>query len=147
MHVNQDDFPPLPSIPNPHQLVTYDPAWVYTSACAGGGGMALLRVWRTADGGRLAIVTENGIAVSITNAAEEISAALTARCTGPLVVLEHYPAGDGAPHDRLDQVLAVPGSTPRWRPVWPTSSANPDYATNRAWMDTYGTTLLAAPTR
>ncbi|MFF8992601.1 hypothetical protein ACF09H_22225 [Streptomyces sp. NPDC014983] len=147
MQVNQDDFLPLPSLSDPHQLVTYDPAWTYPSACAGGGGMALLRVWRTADGGHLAIVTENGIAVSITNAAEEISEALTRRYPGPLVILEHYPAGDGAPHDRLDQVLAVPGRTPRWRPIWPTSPVNPDYTTNRAWMDAYGTTLLSATTR
>ncbi|MFJ3182599.1 hypothetical protein ACIPJN_29995 [Streptomyces sp. NPDC086796] len=141
---HNDDFPPLPIVPDPHHLVTDDPAWTYTSACAGGGGIALLRVWRTAGDGHLAIVTENGIAVSITNAAEEISAALADRYPGPLVILEHYRAGDGAPHDRLDQVLVVPGRAPRWRPVWPTGPANPNFAINRTWMSELGSVLLAA---
>ncbi|WP_432158584.1 hypothetical protein [Streptomyces sp. bgisy153] len=139
-----DAFPALPSIPDPLLLVTDDPAWTYASSCAGGGGIALLRVWRTADGGHLAIVTENGISVSITNAAEEISAALTARYPGPLVILEHYRAGDGADHERLDQVLAQPGRTPQWRPVWPIPPANPDFEAHQAWMSEYGNALLTA---
>ncbi|MEO3976984.1 hypothetical protein [Streptomyces sp. CAU 1734] len=144
---HHEDFPSLPIVPDPHHLVVDDPAWTYTSACAGGGGIALLRVWRTAGDGRLAIVTENGIAVSITNAAEEISAALAVQHSGhpgPLVVLEHYRAGDGAPHDRLDQVLVVPGHAPRWRPVWPTGPANPRFAINRTWMHEVGNVLLTA---
>jgi len=142
-----DVFPPLPSVPDPLLLVTDDPAWTYSSACAGGGGIALLRVWRTADGGHLAIVTENGIAVSITNAAEEISAALTARYPGPLVVLEHYRAGDGAAYDRLDQVLTLPGRASRWRPVWPIPPANPDFELHQAWMRECGSALLTARAR
>ncbi|MER6125341.1 hypothetical protein ABT173_22425 [Streptomyces sp. NPDC001795] len=137
-------FLPLPRVPDPHRLEVDEPAWTYPSSCAGGGGIALLRVWRTADGGYLAILTENGIGVSITNAAEEIGAKLAANFPGPLVVLEHYRAGDGADHERLDQVLVLPGRSAQWRAVWPVPPANPDYAVLRDWMRDYGTALLTA---
>lgn len=139
-----DAFPALPLIEDPHRLVTDDPAWTYTSTCAGGGGMALLRVWRTADDGHLAMITENGIAVSITNAAEDIAAALTGQYPGRLVILEHYRAGDGAPYERLDQVLVRPGRTPDWRPVWPIPPNNPNFAAHQTWIREYGATLLTA---
>lgn len=141
-----DAFPPLPHIPDPHTPLVDDPAFTFPASCAGGGGMAGLRVWRTADGGHLALVTEKGLGVSITNAAEEITAALNARFRGSLVILEHWLPGDGADHDRLDQVLVPPGRAPRWRPVWPVPPANPDHAAHREWMRTCGRTLLTAPT-
>lgn len=125
-------------------LVEDDAAWTYASACVGSGGIALLRVWRTTDGGHLAIVTENGIGVSVTNSAEEIGAALTACFPGPLVVLEHYRAGDGTNYERLDQVLTGPGRETRWRPVWPIPPSHPDFERHRAWMRECGSTLLTA---
>ncbi|MGW1976709.1 hypothetical protein [Streptomyces sp. NPDC001889] len=132
----------LAHIPEPRRPVTDEPAWRYPSSCAGGGGSARLRVWRTGGGGRLAVVTELGAGVSVTNAAEEITAALTARFPGPLTVFEHWRAGDGAAHDRLDQVHAPAGARPRWRPVWPLAPAHPDHAAHREWMRTAGAVLL-----
>src|SRR3954454_17725576 len=101
-------FPPLPGIADPQtDLLTDDPAWNYRSACAAGGGLAHLRVWQ-AEGhparGHLAIVTETGLWASTTNSAGEIWTDLAARYPGPLVLLEHWVAGDGDDHDRLDQV-------------------------------------------
>jgi DNA ligase (NAD+) len=142
---HQESFPPLPHVPDPHDLVADDQTWTYPSSCAGGGGRAHLRVWRTADGGHLAIVTENGIGVTVTNVAEEINARLTARFPGPLVVLEHWRAGDGANHARLDQALAPAGHRPQWRPVWPIPPVNPDHAAHQHWMRDCGNALLAAP--
>ncbi|OEV09248.1 hypothetical protein [Streptomyces nanshensis] len=135
-------FPLLPPVPRPDELVLDDPAWTFPSVCAGGGGMALLRVWRTADG-HLAIVTESGVGVSITNSAEEITAKLRAQFPGRLTVMEHWRTGDGADHERLDQVI-VTGRRTRWRPVWPIPPTNPDYAVHEAWMRAYGDALLVA---
>ncbi|MFD7556500.1 hypothetical protein ACFV9E_18420 [Streptomyces sp. NPDC059835] len=146
MSLPADVFPALPHVPAPHQVLVDDPAFTFSSSCAGGGGLAALRVWRTADGGHLAIVTERSLGVSVTNAAEEITAALTSRFPGPLVVLEHWLSGDGAGHDRLDQVLAPAGRRPRWRRVWPTAPANPDHAAYEEWMRSCGHALLAART-
>lgn len=137
-------FPPLPRVPDPDVLEADEPAWTYPSSCAGGGGIALLRVWRTDNGGHLAMLTENGIGVSITNAAEEITAKLSLNYPGPLVVLEHYRKGDGADHERLDQVVVPPGRSALWRPVWPIPPVNPDHADHRDWMRDRGHALLVA---
>lgn len=137
-------FLPLPYVLAPHILVADEPSWAYPSSCAGGGGLALLRVWRTADNGHLAIVTESGVGVTITNSAEEITAKLSGRFTGPLVVLEHWRAGDGADHERLDQVFAPAGHSPRWRPVWPIPPTNPNHQAHRDWMHAFGAAMLTA---
>ncbi|TLQ39194.1 hypothetical protein [Streptomyces marianii] len=137
-------FPALPHVPDPHQLLVDDPAFTFSSSCGGRGGLAGLRAWQTADAGCLAIVTERGLGVSITNAAEEITAALTARLPGPLVVLEHWLPGDGADHHRLDQVLAAADRRPQWRRIWPTPPTNPHHASCETWMNTCGHALLAA---
>ena len=95
-------FLPLPPISDAQTaLVRDDPAWPYRSACAAGGGIAHLRVWQAGDDGYVAIVTETGLGASTTNSAAEIWAELTIRFPGRLVLLEHWPAGDGDDHDRL----------------------------------------------
>lgn len=137
-----DPFLPLPPVDDARAaLVCDERAWPYRSACAAGGGIAHLRVW-TARNGHVAIVTETGLGASTTNSAEEIWDELTARFPGALVLLEHWPAGDGADHDRLDQV-AVEGRRPTWRRIWPTAPANPDHDLCQAWMQAYGHDLLA----
>ncbi|MFE6274069.1 hypothetical protein ACFVQ9_35370 [Streptomyces goshikiensis] len=146
MPLPADAFPALPYVPDPHQLVFDDPVFTFFSPHMGGGGLAALRVWRTAEGGHLAIVTERGLGLSITNAAEVITTALSALLPGPLVVLEHWMPGDGADHDRLDQVLVPVGLRPQWRRVWPTPPTNPGHAAYEEWMRSCGHALLAART-
>ncbi|MFF8786745.1 hypothetical protein [Streptomyces sp. NPDC015125] len=90
------------------------------------------------------ILTETGIGVTITNAAEEITAKLSRHIPGNLVVLEHWRAGNGADHDRLAQVRAPNGRSARWRAIWPIPPANPRYEAHRDWMHAYGHTLLTA---
>lgn len=138
-----DLFPPLPPLTDAHTaLVCDEPVWPYRSACAADGGIAHLRVWWAGEFGHVAVVTETGLGASTTNSAEEIWNALTTRFPGPLVLLEHWPAGDGADHDRLDQV-AMEGRRPAWRRIWPTLPTNPDHHLCQAWMQAYGHGLLA----
>jgi hypothetical protein len=56
------DLPPL------GELVADEPAWRYPSATTAGEGAAHLRVWLTtgAEPGHLAVVTETGLAASVT---------------------------------------------------------------------------------
>ncbi|MEU5193580.1 hypothetical protein AB0G86_05880 [Streptomyces scabiei] len=136
-------FLPLPPVPDASAaLVRDDPAWSFRSACAAGGGIAHLRVWKTEDEGHVAIVTETGLGASTTNSAGEIWMELVACYPGPLVLFEHWPAGDCGDHDRLDQV-AMEGRRPIWRRIWPTAPANPDHDVCTAWMQAYGHDLLA----
>jgi len=135
-------FPPLPPVDDAQAaLVCDERAWPDRSACAAGGGIAHLRVWK-ASSGHVAIVTETGLGASTTNSAGEIWDELTACFPGPLVLLEHWPAGDGDDHDRLDQVGLI-GRRPTWRRISPTGLANPDHNLYRAWMQAYGHDLLA----
>lgn len=135
---------PLPGVLDPHNPLVDEPTWTYPSTCAGGGGVARLRVWPTDQNGHLAIVTEKSMGVSITNAAEDIYTKLAAAHPGPLIVLEHWPAGDGAPYDRLDQVHAPQGAGPLWLAIWPVPSENPRFNAHEEWMHAFGTTLLTA---
>ncbi|MGW1290761.1 hypothetical protein ACWD4N_46200 [Streptomyces sp. NPDC002586] len=137
-------LPPLPRVLDPREPLLDDPVWAYPSHCAGGGGVAHLRVWATDQNGHLAVVTEKGIGVTITNAAEDIHAKLANAHRGPLVVLEHWTAGDGAPYARLDQVHMASSGEPQWRAVWPIPPANPRFAVHHEWMRAFGAILLAA---
>jgi hypothetical protein len=85
----------------------------------------------------LAIVSQTDLGASITNAAEDIHAALSGEFGAELVVLEHCPAGSGAPaEEHLDQV-ALDGQVPRWRRIWPTP-----HDTYESWMREHGDFLL-----
>jgi hypothetical protein len=137
-------FLPLPPVPDARAaLVRDDPAWPFRSACAAGGGIAHLRVWKAEGEGHVAIVTETGLGASTTNSAGEIWTELADCFPGPLVLFEHWPAGNCDDHDRLDQV-AMEGRRPIWRRIWPTAPANPDHDLCTAWMQAYGHDLLAA---
>lgn len=134
-------FPSLPHVQDPATPVINDPAWTYPSRCAGGGGLALLRAWPTADGGHLAILTDRDLGVSITNAAEDIAPKIANLLPGSLVVLEHYPHTGPYCAEHLDQVVVVRG-VPGWRPIWPIPPVNPDFAETDGWMRSMGHTLL-----
>src|SRR6516165_9529198 len=82
-----DDLPEL------GDLVADEPFWRYP---AGGGpgreDVAHLRVWLTADPepGYLAVVTETGLAASVTESAGHIRAGLARRYGPAVVLLEHH---------------------------------------------------------
>ena len=80
------DLPPL------GELVADDPFWRYPSISMAREGVAHLRVWLTAgpEPGYLAVVTETGLAASLTESAGHIRTALTGRYGPSLVLLEHY---------------------------------------------------------
>jgi len=119
--------------------------WWYPSRdCAGGEGLARLRVW-TAGDGHLAAVTELGIGVSITNAISDIWQLLDEDYPGPLILVEHWPASQaGNTGEHLDLVQAR-DRRPDWQRLWPTAAANPCHAAAEAWMAASGHVILAPP--
>ena len=76
------------------ELVADDPFWRYPSGTLAREGVAHLRVWVTAatPPGYLAVVTETGLAASVTRSAGYIRAELARRYGSSLVLLEHSPA-------------------------------------------------------
>ena len=128
-----DDLPPL------GELVADDPFWRYPAAglCAR-EGVVHLRIWLTAgpEPGHLAVVTETGLAASVTESAGHIWTEVARRYGPPLVLLEHYrapEAGEGV--ETLDLSASAPMAarigpasgrprrttpgTPGWSCGWP----------------------------
>jgi hypothetical protein len=137
-----DDLPPL------GELLVDDPFWPYPARGLAREGAGHLRVWATAAAapGYLAVVTETGGIVSVTESAGRIRAGLARRYGPALVLLEHHPApGSGEGMETLDLVrIGADGSshwsaygrhrrrtrgTPGWNGGWPLtgtrSSAGP----------------------
>jgi hypothetical protein len=113
------------------------PRWGYQSDSTSVRGYGRLRVWETGDGGHLAVVTEDGSPVSVTNGAEHIWAQLAADFPGPLVVLEFYPEGQsGAEH--VDQITGDGEQFVGWQPVYPPNVQNPRYEYLAAWLAEHG---------
>jgi hypothetical protein len=137
-----DDLPRL------GDLVADDPFWRYPAGGPGREGAAHLRVWLTAEPepGHLAVVTETGLAASVTESAADIWAEL-ARWYGPSVVLlEHHPApGLGEDVESLDLVRIGADGSARWSRVWPTSEDNPRHARLELWMTAYGYQIVTGP--
>ena len=140
-----DDLPPL------GELVADDPFWRYP---AGGlpslsrEGVVHLRIWLTAgpEPGHLAVVTETGLAASVTESAGHIWTEVARRYGPPLVLLEHYRApelGEGV--ETLDLVRVGANGSPHWTRVWPTSEDNPRHARLELWMATYGYQIVSRP--
>lgn len=119
------DLPPL------GELVADDPFERYPSGILGREGVAHLRVWLTAgpEPGHLAVVTETGLAASVTESAGHIWAELARRHGPSLVLLEHYPAPEGGESreggESLDLVRIGADGSPRWSRVWPTPETIP----------------------
>lgn len=99
-------------------LIRDEPAWTYPSPT--GPASRRLRMW---DLGLptprylMAVITEAGQGMSITNAAVQIKAALAAEYPEDwLEIIEHWPAGTGCdPAEHYDQVAVLPFMGPQWR--------------------------------
>src|SRR5208337_4226968 len=102
-----DDLPPL------GELLVDDPFWQYPARGLAREGVGHLRAWAIAAAapGYLAVVTETGGIISVTESAGRIWAELARRYGPSLVLLEHHPApeaGEGGetldlPHRRRRQ--------------------------------------------
>ena len=135
-----DGLPPL------GDLVADDPFWRYPSGTVAGERVAQLRVWLTAghEPGHLAVVTETGSAASVTASAGHIWVELT-RTYGPsLVLLEHYPAGEGGEGvETLDLVRIGAGWQPALAARVADPAGKPPSRVHRVWVK--GTKVVQIP--
>lgn len=98
----------------PPELIHDDPEWPLPGLGGGPSSPRRLRVWQRPAGELLAVITERGPGVSVTNVAEHVHAALSAAYAGrPLRVLEHYPPEPGE-LESFDEITVVAGQ-PHWR--------------------------------
>ena len=137
-----DDMPPL------GELVADDPFWRYPAGGLAREGVAYLRVWLTAgpEPCRLAVVTETGLAASVTESAAHIWAVLADRYGHGLVLLEHCPAPElGEGMETLDLVRVGADGSPHWSRVWPTPEENPRHAGLELWMAAHGHQIVSRP--
>jgi hypothetical protein len=115
-------------LPHLGELVADEPFWRYQAGGPGREEVAHLRVWLTTgpEPGHLAVVTETGLAASVTESARHIRAEL-ARRYGPAVVLLDYHLApefaEGA--DTLDLVRFGADGSPHWSRIWPTPEEHP----------------------
>ena len=136
-------FPALPEL----GYLEFACSWNYPApAYFEGLGRALLRVWNVADApfDYVAMVTELGAGLSVTNGADDIARALSvllatddARALGGghITLIEHWPADQTARGvETYDQVAFAAGS-PRWRPIHPTAPTHPDHKELAGWFE------------
>ena len=136
------DLPPLGA------QVADDPFWRYPAGGVAREGIAHLRIWLTATAppGHLAVVTETGLAASVTESAGHLWAALARRYGPSLVLLEHYLAPElGEGTETLDLVRIGTDGSPHWSRVWPTPQDNPRHAGLELWMAAYGRQIVSRP--
>jgi hypothetical protein len=137
---------PILALPIIGEPLADEARWRYPApGFAGGHGYARLRVWaaRGARGdGVLAVVTELGQGVSITNAIADIWQALKMAYQEDLWLIEHWPASQ-APEsgEHLDAVI-VDRQQPLWARVWPASPSHPSHSQLAAWMAVNGAQVL-----
>ena len=99
-----------------------------------------------ASAGYLAVVTETGGLISVTESAGRIRAGLARRYGPSLVLLEHDPApGSGAGMEALDLVRVGADGSPHWSRVWPAPEENPRHAGLERWMAGYGHQIAGRP--
>jgi hypothetical protein len=129
------DLPPL------GDLVIDDPMWHFGRPPF--EGYARLRVWKIpgAGHGRLAVATHTETGTSVTNAIEEIWAALKDRHGLPLVLLEHWPGSPFTP-EHLDQVKIGSDGSPKWFRIWPALEEDPRNAELELWMAAHGDQIV-----
>lgn len=136
------DLPPL------GELVADEPFWRHPAWGLAREGIAHLRIWTTAADppGHVAVVTETGLGVSVTESAGRIWADLVRRYGPSLVLLEHQPAPDLAQGaETLDLVRIGADGSPHWSRIWPTPQENPRHAGLESWMATYGHQIVSGP--
>ena len=137
-----DDLPPL------GELLVDDPFWQYPARGLAREGAGHLRVWANAAAapGYLAVVTETGGIISVTESAGRIWAGLACRYGPSLVLLEHHPAPEsGEGMETLDLVRIGADQSPHWSRVWPTPEENPRHAGLERWMAAYGYQIVGRP--
>ena len=94
----------------------------------------------------MAVVTETGLAASVTESAGHIWAGLARRYGPYLVLLEHYLASElGEGMETLNLVRIGTDGSPHWSRVWPTPEDNPRHAGLELWMAAYGHQLVSRP--
>jgi hypothetical protein len=137
-----------PALPALGDLIAGEPQWRYPGgSCAGEYGVARLRVWETPEG-HLAVVTETGEGVSVTNAAASIWPALAVRFPGALTVIEHWPASQSpGTGEHYDLMWAPPRTAPAWSRLWPLPPGHPQAVAYGAWMDRWGPQIRETPMR
>jgi hypothetical protein len=136
-----DSLPPL------GELISDEPFWRYPIGAAG-EGVAHLRVWLTVGPrpGYLAVVTETGVADSVTRSAGHIRAVLARRYRPSLLLLEHLRAPElKEGEETLDLVQVGADGSPHWTRIWPTAEDNPRHAGLELWMATYGYQIVSKP--
>jgi hypothetical protein len=136
------DLPPL------GELLVDDPFWQYPVSGLVREGAGHVRVWAAAaaSAGYLAVVTETGGFISVTESAGRIRAGL-ARGYGPcLVLLGHHPApGSGEGMETLDLVRVGADGSPHWSRARPAPQENPRHAGLELWMAGYGHQITGRP--
>ena len=128
------DLPPL------GELLVDDPFWQYPARLAREGA-GHVRVWATAAAspGYLAVVTETGGIISVTESAGRIRAGGVCRYGPCLVLLEHHPAPSPARARRPSTWIRIGADgDPHWSRVWPAPQENPRHAGLELWMAAYG---------
>ena len=137
-----DDLPQLGA------LVADEPFWRYPAAGPGREDVAHLRVWLTSgpEPGYLAVVTETGLAGSVTESAGHIRAELARRYGPAVVLLEHHLAPELAEgSETLDLVRFGADGSPHWSRVWPTPQEHPRHAGLELWMAAQGYQIVRGP--
>jgi hypothetical protein len=92
------------------------------------------------------VVTETGLAASVTESAGQIRAALARRYGPAVVLLEHRLApgfAEGA--QTLDLVRFGADGSPHWSRVWPNPQEHPRHAGLELWMAAHGYQILSRP--
>ena len=136
------DLPPL------GELLVDDPFWQYPARGLARAGAGHVRVWATAAAcaGYLAVVTETGGIISVSESAGRIWAGLARRYGPCLVLLGHHPApGSGEGLETLDLVRIGADGSPHWSRVWPAPQEHPRHAGLERWMAGDGHQLVGRP--
>jgi hypothetical protein len=136
-----DSLPPL------GELIADEPFWRYGTGTAAEGA-AHLRIWLTAgpDPARLAVVTQTGTRVPVSESTVQIRADLARRYGSAVVLLEQYLASEveeGA--ETLDLVRVGADGSPHWLRIWPTPEENPRHAGLELWMAVHGHQVVGKP--
>lgn len=142
----------LRPLPRPVRLIKAHPSWWYPAPTTPDRhGHAHLTLWSALHAGDvrglLAVVTETGTGLSITNGMHYIWAKLHVYAAKqPLTLIEHWPADQsgagGAGGEHLDEAWVEPGGRPAWRRIWPTTPNNADHDLFQAWADEHVPPIL-----
>lgn len=129
-------LPPLGDMLADEQLV------YRKGGAAGPRGVARLRAW-TAGDGRLAVVTDLGRGLSVTEAQPGLWKMLADRFGRPFAMAEHWPEGRSGPA-HVDLVLPPGTEGTGLLRIWPVTDGHPLREYVDAWWSLCGDTVLSA---